>query len=57
MLDMPKFAIFEVKEAANGFDVGWYFRLTESLYNEPVGPFATEEQAREAATTIPGMYR
>ncbi len=44
------FATFEVKHAANGFEPGWYFRLTDSLFSSaPVGPYLTQDEAEKTA--------
>jgi hypothetical protein len=44
-----KFVTFEIERPANGFERGWYFRMTGSLYDEPVGPFSTKYDAEIAA--------
>jgi hypothetical protein len=48
------FVIFEIRQAANGLERGWYYRMTSSLYNEAVGPFPTQNEAAEVARYVRG---
>jgi hypothetical protein len=49
MTPTDEFVTFEIHRPANGFERGWYFRMTSSLHNEPVGPYLTRDEAEEVA--------
>ncbi len=45
MEKIPEFVTFKIEKPANGLERGWYYRITESLHNEPIGPYPTETAA------------
>ncbi len=54
---MAEFTTFEVERPANGFERGWYFRMRDSLYNEPIGPFSSQREAEQAAAQLMSIYK
>jgi hypothetical protein len=49
---MTGFVTFHVLRSANGFEPGWYYRLVDSLHNEPDGPYTTRQAAEAAASVL-----